>query len=155
MPIRIKLRIARRTLVLAAIVLVLGSVMLVDVGAGSQFMCPRAADPGIEEGWAAYGDQDMENARRHFEEAVGLCPRHVGGRTGLGYVELREGRTGEARALFDSVLDRDPDVVDALVGRGIVGWREDDLRRMEELLERALRLDPGNQEAQHFLGLLR
>ncbi|NIQ57568.1 MAG: hypothetical protein GWN71_30525, partial [Gammaproteobacteria bacterium] len=118
------------------------------------YVCPRAADPDVQQGWADYRADDIPAARRHFETALGRCPRHLGARIGLGYVELREGRTGAAKALFDEVLAGDPDVIDALVGRGIVAWREADLPRVEELFERVLLLDPGNGEARRYLDRL-
>lgn len=154
LPRRAYLGIAGRTLWLTASVLVLGSMMLVNAGAGSQYMCPRAADPEVQAGWADYRAGDIRAARHHFEEAVGRCPRHVGGRTGLGFVELREGNTEAARLLFDAVLASDPDGIDALVGRGIVAWRQDELQHMAELFARVERLDPGNREAVRYLGLL-
>ncbi|NIP79381.1 MAG: hypothetical protein GWM90_09275, partial [Gemmatimonadetes bacterium] len=47
-------RTARRTLSLTASILVLGSMMLVNTGAGAQYVCPRAADPDVQQGWADY-----------------------------------------------------------------------------------------------------
>jgi TolB-like protein len=76
----------------------------------------------------------------------------------------RENRE-EARHLFERALAEDPDVVDALVGLAHVlasntldGWSaspEEDRRRADELVRRALDLDP-NRAVTHFvLGVLR
>jgi hypothetical protein len=151
MPRRLDLATVRRTLKLTALVLVLGSMMLVNTGAGAQYVCPRAADPAVQTGWAFYRAGDIPGARQAFEEAVGRCPNHIGGTTGLGYVELRQGNTAEAGALFDAVLSRDPDVIDALVGRGMVAWRDGDLGEVEERFARVLQLEPGHVEALRYL----
>lgn len=148
------LRVARRILVLTALMAILGMMMLVNAGAGSQYMCPQAADPEVDAGWHAYRAGMLDIAALRFGEAVGRCPRHVGGRVGLGYVALRDGETEEARALFDAVLARSPDVIDALVGRGIVAWRTGDLERMRALFEQVGRLDPSNAESHRYLALM-
>ncbi len=150
----VPVRILKRTLILAALIILLGSMMAVNAGVGAQYMCPRAADPEVVLAWKDYHAGQLSTARRHFEEAVGRCPRHRGGGTGLGFVELREGNTPRAEALFDRVLDGSPDLVDALVGRGIVAWRQDDLARTEAIFERVRRLDPSSHEARRYLALL-
>ena len=146
--------VLRRILVLSGLILLLSTMMLVNAGAGAQYMCPQAADPAVEEGWMAYRAGRIADAGQAFQQALGRCPLHTGGLVGLGYVSLREDATETAGELFDRVLAREPDVIDALVGRGIVAWRLGDLARMEEIFRRVGRLDPGNVESQRFLDLL-
>ena len=101
----------------------------------------------IERAWDEYRAGRLDAAGTRFERAMECAPDDAGARTGLAYVALRDGREARARELFDQVLARDPAAVDALVGRGLIAWREADLALTAALAERALALAPENAEA--------
>jgi len=136
--------------------LLLGGGMLVaaTLGAGpaaAQEGCPGAAHPSAAEGWSAYREGSLEQARAAFEDALNRCPNHNGARTGLGYVSLREGEDGIARGLLQAVLREDPENVDARVGLGLLAWRAGELDQVERHFEAVLRLVPEHTTAERYL----
>jgi tetratricopeptide (TPR) repeat protein len=113
--------------------------------------CPSASALLAEEGWAAYGSDDMAGARASFEAALARCSDDEYARTGLAYVALRGGETVRARELLESVVVAEPDNVDALVGLGLVAWRSGDLDEVERRFSRVASLAPGHATAQEYL----
>ena len=96
--------------------LLLLAFLTLSAPAQGQDSCPSASGPGAEAGWAAYADNDIAEARRRFEAAVALCHNDQYARTGLGYVNLRDGNVQEAERLWTVVGTAEPNNVDALVG---------------------------------------
>ena len=117
-----------------------------------QDRCPEAGNVAAGEGWSAYGDSRLADARESFSRALDRCPFHLGARTGMAYIDLREGRTEEARVRFTAVLEVDPESVDALIGLGILAWRRGDLGEVGWFFSRVEELDPGNSTAVDYLG---
>jgi len=107
--------------------------------AHAQDPCPSASAAEAEAGWTAYQEGEIGEARRRFQAAVERCANDQYARTGLGYVELRQGNEARAESLLGEVVRAEPGNVDALVGLGLVHWREGDLdaarRRFGEVLE--------------------
>ncbi len=59
-------------------------------------------------GAAHAGAEDLENARLSFQEALKLDQANVSALVGLGHVELKTGKTGEALSLLDKAIGLDP-----------------------------------------------
>jgi len=117
----------------------------------AQERCPAAANPASQEGWTAFRANRLDEARERFSQAASVCPEHVGARTGLAYVDLREGRDEAARQGFSWVLERDGMNLDALIGLGILAWRRGDLAEVDRRFRRVEELDPGNATAADYL----
>lgn len=113
--------------------------------------CPDTAAAAVARAWEAYRTQDFRAGARAAGDALGLCPTHIGALTVLGYNRLQQDRLDDARGRFDAVLARDSMVLDAVIGRGLVAWREADLPVAARLFARAVAIDPGNELALGYL----
>lgn len=88
----------------------------------------EAALPAIHALHASYGelargqiaasDKDLAGARRHFEAAVSADPASIRARTALANLNLREQRNGDARGVWQQVLQSDPSNVYAVYQLG-------------------------------------
>ena len=121
------------------------------VPAQGQNSCPDASGPDAEAGWAAYGANDMTEARRRFEAAVAQCNNDQYARTGLGYVHLRDGYVEKAERLWTIVSTAQPKNVDALVGLGLARWRSGDIDAVRDYFGTVLELEPGHPTAVEYL----
>ena len=126
-------------------------VIVLPTDSSAQSVCPFSSGEDAEAGWAAYGSNDMAVARARFESALSQCPNDQYSRTGLGYVELREGEEAEALRLWNAVISVEPDNVDALVGLGLAHWRAGELELVEVDFGRVLELSPGHPTAVEYL----
>ena len=131
--------------------LLLLAFLTLSAPAQGQDPCPSASGPGAEAGWAAYADNDIAGARRRFEAAVALCHNDQYARTGLGYVNLREGNVQEAERLWTVVGTAEPNNIDALVGLGLARWRSGDLDAVRDYFRTVLELQPGHPTAVEYL----
>lgn len=124
-----------------------------------QDSCPGAASADAEAGWASYRAGDIPEARAHFEQALSRCAGAQYARTGLGYVELRDGRTAVADSLFTVVLAAEPsdrpEIRESQVDPADTAWRAGDIERARELYEARLRDDPTDGAALHRMALMR
>jgi len=68
---------------------------------------------------------------------------------------LRQGRVAEAEQLFDQILQRSPNNVEALNAVALASLRRADSRRSIELLDRAVALLPGDALSHYHLGRAR
>src|SRR5258705_1325189 len=68
---------------------------------------------------------------------------------------LRQGRVAEAEQLFDQILQRSPDNVEALNAVALASLRRANSRRSIELLDRAVALLPGDAVSHYHLGRAR
>ena len=135
----------------AVLPLLVGGLLLAPLPARAQDPCPSATAPLAVAGWEAYQGGRMEEARARFKEAMGRCDNDQYARTGLGYVELREGDEERARSLFQTVTRAEPDNVDALVGLGLVAWRDGDVDAVRGRFDRVLELSPDHPTAVEYL----
>ena len=71
----------------------------------------------------------------------------------LGAALLGQERLPAARAAYERHLELAPDGAETLLQLGYIDWRTDEYEASEELLERAIALDPNLRRAHHFLGL--
>ncbi|MDH3422839.1 MAG: tetratricopeptide repeat protein, partial [Gemmatimonadota bacterium] len=122
------MKLASRTRTLAFHILVTA---LFSTPTAAQVDCPRASGPDAEAGWEAYSANNMAGARARFRAALSTCPDDQYARTGVGYVDLREGDTQAALSAFGTVIGVQPNNVDALTGLGLASWRLGDLDAVE------------------------
>ena len=113
--------------------------------------CPSASGADAEAGWTAYVANDMTEARQRFQTALARCDNDHYSRTGLAYVDLREGDTAEAERLLIVVITAEPNNIDALVGLGLVAWRGADLEAVQEYFGDVIEVDPENATALDYL----
>lgn len=111
----------------------------------------QTANTVVNLGWDRFRDSDFAEARELFVQALDACPQHIGAMVGRGFADLRLGNLGAADSSFQSVLSRDSSDVDAWVGFGVVARQRDEFEQARARYNRALRLDPGNSEAQAYL----
>ena len=116
-----------------------------------QDACPNASSSEAEAGWAAYTDNDMTEARHRFEAAIAKCHGDQYARTGLAYVDLREGSVEEAERLWTVVRSAEPTNVDALVGLGLARWRVGDIDGVHDYFVTVVELSPGHPTAVEYL----
>jgi tetratricopeptide (TPR) repeat protein len=83
----------------------------------------------------------LEQAKRHYAEALRLKPRWLDPRIGLGQVALREGDVEAAIEYYRSVLRAQPDHPRALEQLGAAWLEAGDPARAERVLRRALRVE--------------
>ena len=117
----------------------------------AQDPCPSASGADAEAGWTAYVDNDMTEARQRFEAALARCDNDEYARTGLGYVELRDGNTAAADRLWTAVIAAEPNNVDALVGLGLARWRSGDIDAVRGYFTSVLDLSPEHPTAVEYL----
>jgi len=132
-----------RGCILAALALVPAASAVV-----AQEPCP-AAEPAVAAGWRAYRADSLDAAASHFAPAArcGVTSAAVG----LGFVELRRGRLGEADSIFAAALRRDSLLVDAWEGTARVAWRRGDLAVTASAASTALRLAPDRSDLRELL----
>lgn len=124
------------------------------VAACAQEDCTAFANDLVRQGWDRYRSNDVETAEALFDRVASGCPEHIGARTGLAYTALRQERLTEARRLFEDVLAEDSLVIDALVGVGMVAWREGDQATVRTAFLKVRELEPDNGTAQQYLSRL-
>lgn len=134
--------------------LLAGSILLVPRGARAQDPCPSASGADAEAGWTAYQAGEMTDARLRFEAAIERCDNDQYARTGLAYVELRNGNTQQASTLLEQVVRAEPNNIDALVGLGLAAWRSGDLGSVRSRFERVLALQPDHPTALEYMALV-
>jgi len=117
----------------------------------AQQQCGYLVDALVDSAWAEYRAGQITTAEAGFRAATAQCAGHPGARTGLGYTALRRNQLGEARVWFEDVLIDHPELVDALVGLGLIAWRQADHAAARTAFERALAHDPTNEEARSYL----
>lgn len=94
----------------------------------------------------------LEEAGRHYAEAVRLNPGYPEARNNLGNHLAMHGRYAEAEEQYRAALARRPDMVPAISNLATTRAREHDYAGAERLFRRALALDPRNAGAHFGLG---
>jgi tetratricopeptide (TPR) repeat protein len=74
----------------------------------------------LTRGWAFLQAGDVKTAEREFSTALAAAPGFYPAETSLGYVELARKDAKSALPHFDRALERQPDEISALLGRGEV-----------------------------------
>lgn len=116
-------------------------------------------DPGYLEAHARIGDyyaqqNDAALAETAYRAAFDIDPEEPDAFSGLGLFLIGQERLEEAEALFQEAYRHAPESPEALVGLAeIYAKREDRSPEVEDLLTRALAIDPENRTALNGLGL--
>jgi hypothetical protein len=117
----------------------------------AQTRCPPAADTALQTGWRAYHDNAIEKALAAFGQARRLCPANSEATIGLGFANLRRGRSFRADSLFRTALEQSPHSSDAWEGHARAVARLGDTASAVLAGRRALTIAPDNQELRAFL----
>ena len=107
---------------------------------------------------SAAGDDNVENAEKSFNKALGVREGMREALLGLGYIELRRGQFSKAQDAFNGILGAGRTDAQALLGRGVSRFeeglavtdpllRDARLRGALEDFEGVLKLKPGSNEA--------
>jgi tetratricopeptide (TPR) repeat protein len=83
-----------------------------------QELAGSAAATSYDWGWRFLQAGDLRNAEREFTGTLKGSPGFYPAEAGAGYLELARKNPGGALTHFERALDRQPDYVSALVGRG-------------------------------------
>jgi len=114
---------------------------------------PRDRDALLEAGQAALGVDDLEAAIGFFGRAAEVDPGSPGVAQGLGAVYLRSGRAGEALVQFDRALAAGVPEQAVLTDRALTLDLVGEPIPAQESYLRALKIDPGNDEARRRLAI--
>ena len=96
-----------------------------------------------------------DDAREQFGRAIARDARFIDARLNLAQLNLDEDKIDAAKAGFDFVLDLQPENVAAIVGRGRVSLARHEIEQVCDMMERALRLQPGHLLATLTLAVAR
>lgn len=114
---------------------------------------PRSADVQYEAGLAAVTRNDLTGAYRYFVRARELSPDHTRALVELIKLDVRAGRTAEARRRADEELKKAPESVDLLLIAGNT-YAMFDRTLAERYLRKVLELDPSNITAYQSLATI-
>jgi tetratricopeptide (TPR) repeat protein len=99
-------------------------------------------------------NQNYVAAAAHFENAARLEPGVADHAIQLGRALFRAGKIWKAREALEAALALEPDALPALNELAAICIACRDAERAADLGQRALKLDPGNSEAQRLLDLI-
>lgn len=93
---------------------------------------------GIDAQW----EEDFADARAQYDAAFDIDPTMYRLRFLMGTLDIQEDRLDDALKHLDAACTIDAQPTDALNSRGVVKWRQGDLRGAERDFGRAIDLDP-------------
>jgi tetratricopeptide (TPR) repeat protein len=109
----------------------------------------------LTRGWAFLQAGDVKTAEREFTTALAAAPSFYPAETSLGYVELARQDANAALPHFDRALERQPDEVSALLGRGEALTILDREEEAAATFEAVLALDPARTELRRRVEVLK
>ena len=106
-------------------------------------------------GWAEFICRacSSRDALREFQTSIALHPVQSEAYYELGETFLDQDQYVEANASFHKTLDRNPQHGGALVGLGIVCYKQKQFEQAEVWLRRAVQAAPDYQPGHYYLGL--
>jgi Flp pilus assembly protein TadD len=96
----------------------------------------------------------VAEAEKEFRTAISLNPRYAEAQNNLGTLYGQEGNDAAAERLFREAIENDPTYAPALVNLGATLASESHFAEADVWLEKALRIEPGNKEAQNLRALI-
>ncbi len=97
----------------------------------------------------------LDDAVRHYEEAIRFDPNYVAAHTNLGPILAQQGRTDQAIAHYVAALRIKPDVAEAHNNLGMLLGEQGKITEAIPHFEEAVRLKPGLEEAKRNLDVAR
>lgn len=95
----------------------------------------------------------IDEAEKHFREAIRLNPNYGNPFFCLGVVMQSRGKIKEAKAYFRQALKRDPTMAEAYNILGTISAAEEDLQSAESLYRRSIEIQPELADAHDNLGI--
>jgi tetratricopeptide (TPR) repeat protein len=86
--------------------------------------CTGWAVDSTGQGWDAFEDGDIGEARENFEDAISWAPSYADAYNGLGWCDLLEDELPDALDNFDKALENDRDLIDASAGASLAATEE-------------------------------
>jgi tetratricopeptide (TPR) repeat protein len=104
-------------------------------------------------GVVAYGENDLEAAKRHFEAALAESPNDASALQYLGIIANKQDRLEEAIELFERAVAADPEdpAIRFMLGVSLLRRDRADEARVE--FDRVLAVEPGNARAEFYAGV--
>jgi tetratricopeptide (TPR) repeat protein len=97
--------------------------------------------------------KDFDAAVTEYQDAIALDPTRNSAYTNLGYVQLAQGKRGEAEATFKAAINAAPKSVPGRLALANFYWSTGQLPQAEETLKATLDLDASELTANRVLGL--
>lgn len=118
------------------------------------------APKGLSEGLALKGNEllvkdQTKAARDLFDEALKYNPNNAVAFYGLAEVYSEQDADAQAIANYEKALNYDKDLTEIYVPLGILYYQAGNIAKADELLTKAIAVDPNSAETQFFLGLVR
>lgn len=102
---------------------------------------------------ALFQQKKLEEAARHYTQALQTAPNSVKARAGLGDTLLRQGNFSEAEAQYREALRTDPEHVKVRNNLGSALFQQDKFKEAVEQFRKALDIDPDFTPAQRNIEL--
>jgi tetratricopeptide (TPR) repeat protein len=112
---------------------------------------PAKARKEFDRGMAAQEQNKIEEAKKRFESAIAIYPDYARAYNHLGVIYNGEGDAARGVAAFEKAVSLNDHYSDALINLAKVHFNRHEMRAAEELLQKALAVEPANLDA---LGLL-
>lgn len=118
------------------------------------------ARDGLSEALALRGNEMLTRdalavAKKDFEEAISLNPKNGPAYFGLAEVLSAQDDDGLAAENYERALTADNELTEIYVPLGILYYQRGNIARADELLTKAVAIEPNDAQAQYFLGLVR
>jgi len=113
---------------------------------------PRKSLKAFEKGNRARARGDLDQAIRHYREALTASPDFGPALTNLGGLYLRQNKLAEAETVFGEAHRLDPDSAETCINLGHTYMLAGRLEEAAELLRRGARLAPNSSLAHFLLG---
>jgi tetratricopeptide (TPR) repeat protein len=114
----------------------------------------RSADVLVRAARIAAGRGQMEVARTSFSRALDADPKSIDALSGLAAADIAANRTADARARVEARLTQSPRDGRLLMTAATVYIADKDFKKAEEMLRRAIEVDPSSLVAYNTLGQL-
>ncbi len=113
----------------------------------SDLSVPDGAKREYNRGMDSLNDGKMDDAHRHFDNAIRSYPTYARAYNGLGVVYMRTGKKDDGRKAFEAAVKNDDHLALALVNLARLDISEGNYPRAEGYLDRALSAEPENLDA--------
>lgn len=115
---------------------------------------------GYSESLALLGNQDLARdnipgAKSLFTTALKYNDKNAPAYFGLAEIAAAENSDADAAANYEKALMNDRELTEIYVPLGILYYQQGQIAKAEELLSKALAIEPNNAQTQYFIGLIR